>query len=556
METIMSGQKQLNWGQALKLGFLGGVIALFVCLVGVVQTFGEKDVIGGVFTQGHAVLLLIWVGFGYLIYRRIGGQRNQVIAAAALSGLIASAMLVILVWVAEPINMRKVFVEASPKLIEILIFEQGKLVGSLLLLGLGLFFGAIGGAAPYLPAQIAKPLLSAASWTLALGVFQDVLKSVVPDFISSIFFASSGLTVVGGIVVFVVAGGLTILWDRRGGAVRQRIDDLPPQQQQRLRWGTAGVGVALMLLLPLILGTYLTEVMDNVGLYVLMGLGLNIVVGFAGLLDLGYVAFYAIGAYTMGVLISTGELGVAQMSFWVALPIAVGAAVLAGILLGIPVLRMRGDYLAIVTMGFGEIIRVLAISDALAPAIGGAQGILNIPKAELFGFRFAGPEQLYYLIMAGCLLAVFVSTRLHDSRIGRAWIAIREDEDVAEAMGIPLVKHKLMAFGVGAAFSGLSGAIFATKLGSIFPHSFNLLISINVLCLIIVGGMASIPGVVAGAFVLIGLPELLRTFGEYRYLLYGALLVVMMLVRPEGFIPTARRRRELHAANNFVEEEG
>lgn len=554
MEMTMNDQTRVDWKAVIQLGLLGGVIALLACLVGMVVTFGDKDVIGGVLSQGHTLLVLIWLGLGYFVSRRVGGQQREIIAAAALAGIITSAMTAVLALVALPINLRSVFVEATPKLVALLTFGQSEMAGSILLLVLGGLFGGLGGAFPYLPAKFSKPLLAGVVWVMILGVFQDVLKGVVPWFIADTIFAGSGLSVVGAVIVFVVVVGLNILWSRKGDKARQRIAALPPQQQKTFRWGTMGVGVALALLMPLILGTYLTEVLDNVGIYILMGLGLNIVVGFAGLLDLGYVAFFAIGAYTMGVLISLGELGIAQMSFWAALPIAVGAAVLAGIVLGVPVLKMRGDYLAIVTMGFGEIIRVLALSDALAPAIGGAQGILNVPKASILGWRLAGPEELYYLILVGCLLAVFVSIRLHDSRIGRAWIAIREDEDVAEAMGIGLVKHKLMAFAVGAAFSGLSGAIFATKLGSIFPHSFNLLISINVLCLIIVGGMASIPGVVVGAVVLMGLPELLRTFGEYRYLLYGGLLVVMMLVRPEGLVPAARRKRELHVDNNLVEE--
>jgi len=248
----------------------------------------------------------------------------------------------------------------------------------------------------------------------------------------------------------------------------------------------------------------------------------------------------------MAVLTSQADLGIAGMSFWTALPFSVLAAVLAGVILGVPVLKMRGDYLAIVTMGFGEIIRILALSDALAPFIGGAQGILKIPNVSIGSMALVKPEQLYYVILVGCLLAFFVSWRLRDSRLGRQWRALREDEDVAEAMGINLVKTKLLAFAIGAAFSGLSGAIFSCKLNSIFPHSFNLMISINVLCLIIVGGMGSLPGVVVGALLLVGLPELLREFAEYRMLMYGALLIVMMLVRPEGFWPSEVIKRELH----------
>ena len=301
----------------------------------------------------------------------------------------------------------------------------------------------------------------------------------------------------------------------------------------------------VLLVLPQLLGLFLSEVLTIVGLYVLLGLGLNIVVGFAGLLDLGYVAFFAIGAYTTGVLTSP-ELGFFNLSFWGALPFAIFMGVLSGVLLGIPVLKMRGDYLAIATLGFGEIIRILVLSDFLRSWLGGAQGIGKIPKAHIGSIEFATPQQIYYLILAGCLLVGFISWRLRDSRLGRAWMAVREDEDVAQAMGINLSSTKLLAFATGAAFSALSGAIFASKLGSVYPHSFNVMISINILCLIIVGGMGSIPGVLVGAIALVGLPELLREFAEYRLLVYGAALVAMMLLRPEGLWPEALRRRELH----------
>jgi branched-chain amino acid transport system permease protein len=312
--------------------------------------------------------------------------------------------------------------------------------------------------------------------------------------------------------------------------------------------------LVLLLALPL-LGSYPSEVLDLVGIYALMALGLNIVVGFAGLLDLGYVAFFAIGAYTMAVLTSpeiqwTGF----QLTFWTALPFSILMATLWGILLGIPVLGMRGDYLAIVTLGFGEIIRLVALSDWLKPYIGGSNGITLIPKPAIGPIEFGTPQTLYYIILVGCALAIFVSLRVKNSRLGRAWMAMREDEDVAEAMGIELVRTKLMDFATGAAFAGLSGAIFATKLTSIYPHSFNLLISINVLCIVIVGGIGSIPGVILGAVFLIGLPEILREFAEYRLLMYGAALVIMMLLRPEGILPEARRRLEMHEVEGIAGE--
>jgi len=258
------------------------------------------------------------------------------------------------------------------------------------------------------------------------------------------------------------------------------------------------------------------------------------------------VAFFAVGAYTVGLLTSTAEFGIAQWSFWQAVPFAVLLAMLFGALLGLPILSIRGDYLAIATLGFGEIIRILVLSDFLRPWLGGAQGVGKIPKASIGGFEFGTPQSLYYLILAGCVLVGFISWRVRDSRLGRAWMAVREDEDVAQAMGINLVSTKLLAFATGAAFSALSGAIFATKLGSVYPHSFNVMISINILCLIIVGGMGSLPGVVVGALALVGLPELLREFAEYRLLVYGAALVAIMLLRPEGLWPEVRHKQELH----------
>jgi branched-chain amino acid transport system permease protein len=250
----------------------------------------------------------------------------------------------------------------------------------------------------------------------------------------------------------------------------------------------------------------------------------------------------------MGILTSPEImwLGGIHLSFWLAVPFCILVSVLFGILLGVPVLGMRGDYLAIVTLGFGEIIRIVALSDWLKPWIGGSNGITRIPRPAIGPVVFASQASLYYLILIGCLIAAFIAFRVKDSRLGRAWMALREDEDVAQAMGIALVNNKLLAFATGAGFSALSGAIFATKLGSVYPHSFNVMISINILCVIIVGGMGSIPGVILGAVALVGLPELLREFAEYRLLVYGAVLVAMMLLRPEGLWPEAVRRRELH----------
>jgi branched-chain amino acid transport system permease protein len=232
--------------------------------------------------------------------------------------------------------------------------------------------------------------------------------------------------------------------------------------------------------------------------------------------------------------------------FWAAVPFVVLAAAVSGLLVGTPVLRMRGDYLAIVTLGFGEIARLLFLSDWLKPRFGGAQGIIQVQDITIGPIEIRGPQAFFYAIFFFILLAAYISYSLQDSRVGRAWMAMREDETVAEAMGVNIVTAKLSAFIMGAILAGFGGALFATKIGSVFPHSFDVIVSITVLVVIIVGGMASVPGVVAGAFVLVGLPELLREFDEYRFLLYGALLIFMMLRRPEGFIPNRRRVQELH----------
>jgi branched-chain amino acid transport system permease protein len=278
-----------------------------------------------------------------------------------------------------------------------------------------------------------------------------------------------------------------------------------------------------------------------------MGLGLNIVVGFAGLLDLGYVAFYAVGAYATAVLTSPASPAFApHLDFWIALPLVMAIAAAIGLTIGAPVLRLRGDYLAIVTLGFGEIARIVLLSQWMTPYVGGPQGILNVPAPQFLGKDLRDPALLYYPIMAACIVAALVAISLASSRVGRAWTAMREDESVAEATGVNTIKYKLLAFSMGATFGGLAGAFYAVRIGTVFPQELNIIVSINALALIILGGVGSIPGVIVGAVVLVGLPELLREFSEYRLLLYGIVLVAMMLLRPEGFLPNRSRRAELH----------
>ena len=544
----------------LRYGLLAGVIALSVSVIGMVELFGQRQLIAGVLTLGQVMIFLPAAVMGFIVANKAPQNKSAIaLLYGLLSGLISSIPLVLLILAEGAIDLRQYLVNVSPALINLLTFGRGTQGILILVIGsaaVGLVFAGL----EILPAQIRRPVLNGLVWTLIIGMFSEILSERIRTFFGSDFvkliFSAKALKPAVAIILFVLITGLSALWQQRSSRLQSRLQKLDPKQQRRLNLAFLGLGILFLVILPLLLGTYLSEVINNVGIYVLMGLGLNIVVGFAGLLDLGYVAFFAIGAYTMAALTSVGELGIAGISFWAALPFCVIAAAVAGIILGIPVLRMRGDYLAIVTLGFGEIIRILALSDLLKPVIGGAQGILQIPKPQIIGTELIQPGQLYYVVLAGCLLAAFVSYRLSEARVGRQWMAVREDEDVAEAMGINLVNTKLLAFSIGAAFAGMSGAIFASKLTSIFPHSFNLLISINVLCLIIVGGMGSLPGVVVGSLVLVGLPELLREFAEYRNLMYGALLIVMMLSRPEGFWPSATRRRELRAREEAAPEGG
>jgi len=547
--------------QGLKIGLIGGIVAVLLSLIGMVEAFSQRDIISNVVSMGHTLLFLVPVFMGYLAAKRT--TRTEPlwgIVNSLVTGLIVGGSLALLVIVGSLINLRKVFVNAMPLLYELLTFKQETQIGVFLLLGAGLLSGLLAGLLYLSPILVRRVLITSLGSIVMAGVLQDLLR---PTFslwgplaiINEWLFTANGLTLHGAAGLFILIAAVSYFWAQRGSSIRAGLRGLPPKGQRVLRITSFIILISILLALPQVLGLFLSEVLTIVGLYVLLGWGLNIVVGFAGLLDLGYVAFFAIGAYTTAVLTSP-ELGFFNLSFWGALPFAIFMGIISGVLLGIPVLKMRGDYLAIATLGFGEIIRILVLSDFLRPWLGGAQGIGKIPKASVGGFEFAGPQQIYYLVLAGCLLVGFVSYRLRDSRLGRAWMAVREDEDVAQAMGINLVATKLLAFATGAAFSALSGAIFASKLGSVYPHSFNIMISINIVCLIIVGGMGSLPGVLVGSIALVGLPELLREFAEYRLLVYGAALVAMMLLKPEGLWPEEVRRRELHEGESAETELG
>ena len=485
---------------SLKTGFKAGLITLVVSVFFVL--IGLGTVTGGVWL----LWLLALVG-GALGARNLASSSwRQAVVTGVGTGAVDGLFLAAFTWLMGTLiqrgaDVRHILFNVTEEAISVLSFGQDITTGSLLLLGSCLLCGILG-AVLY---QVASLLQQRGIGDKFRVLVLSAVEGLIPDSLTQ----------------------------------RPLIQKL--ERRGILRWLLPGLGLGALLIVPPFLGTYWNQVLGSVGIYVLMGLGLNVVVGFAGLLDIGYVAFFAIGAYTLG-LLNSPHFDI-YMGFWLVVPIAIGLAALAGILLGIPVLRMRGDYLAIVTLGFGEIIRLLSLT--LVDLTNGPQGVLKIQAPSILGFKIDSPLLFLYLIIIGCFLATFATQRLRDSPIGRAWIAIREDEDTARAMGINTTRYKLLAFASGAAFAGLGGAIFASRQTAIFPLDFTLFVSINVLCVIILGGMGSIPGVIVGSLFLIGLPELLRGVQEYRLLAYGALLVVMMIIRPEGLWPAARRRMEL-----------
>jgi branched-chain amino acid transport system permease protein len=341
-----------------------------------------------------------------------------------------------------------------------------------------------------------------------------------------------------------------------------RVRDLWAGAPGWARWVVYLLLIIGVLLLPnQTIGSFMTPKSDwpsllfaPIGTYVLLAIGLNVVVGQAGLLDLGYVAFFAIGGYTMAVIGTK-----LHWNFWIILPLGILIAALSGVILGAPTLRLRGDYLAIVTLGFGEIVRIVANNTA---AIGGPNGIAGIPHPPSFdGVEIAGvkvmhygvldPRPYYYLLVAVCVVVIIFVRRLERSRVGRSWAAIREDEQAAEIMGVPTFRFKLLAFAIGAAIGGAAGVLYASKVISITPLDFPFLLSATILAAVVLGGSGNLVGVILGGFVMAWLPEFLRGFSpsgkdlsEYRTIVFAGLLVAMMIWRPEGLLPSRRRRAE------------
>ena len=569
----MMKKENFAWS-AIRIGLLGGAIGLFLCLVGMVEIFSKRDVVEKVITLGQFILLATAVSMGYIASRRTSSlfEQNKPLAnltAGLLAGVFTGGVLALFVILGNQVNFRAVFLNATTPLYDLLTFKRG-VSGVWILPALGAISGLIGAAFLLLPPKLRQPIIRALLITILLALFSGLFRVVLinqgqaMEKTAKYLFGQTGLTISGAVIFLVGVFLSTAIWSAKSKSIQTSITRLPKGGQVSLRVVLFALVAFIALGLPQVSGPFIAQVVVIISLYILMGLGLNITLGFAGLLDLGFVAFYAIGAYTVGLLTSYGPFGLQHISFWVAVPIAVLVAMAFGAILGLPVLGVRGDYLAIATLGFGEIVRLLAGSDFLAPVFGGPQGIIGIQKPCLgilgeftkvdvpracTGIEFGGPKEIYYIAVVSAIIIAFVAWRLRESRLGRAWMAIREDEDVAEALGINLVQTKLLAYILGAAFAGLGGAIFTVLVGSIFATSMQLIVSINVVALIIVGGMGSIPGVIVGAIALIGLPELLREVSEFRYLIYGATLIIMMLSKPEGLWPSQTTLRELHHDN-------
>jgi branched-chain amino acid transport system permease protein len=559
---------QLN-RQAVTAGLVGAAALVYVALTGMVEKFDTRNLIGNFLTLGNLLVALPALLTGYLAIRQrvVGGQREAVVPRAAVTaGLLSGAIVggvtaagVALVELLPDGAVRRIFIQVSPALVSILTFGRGVPLGLLLLLVYGAVLGLLGAGFRLLPGPIARPIGVGLAVTLTFALLQRIFPPLLFELGLDTRWLYSptllGLTIPGALAVFTIAAGLMVLWSARGPAVRRRVEQLPPERRRVVNVTSMLVLAIVLVLLPQLLGSTLSQVLGQVGVFLLMGLGLNIVVGYAGLLDLGYVAFFATGAYLTALftganrVTSIGDLVapafVLHLNFYLAVPLVIVVTALVGVLIGAPVLRLRGDYLAIVTLGFGEIARVLVQSSWLQNYTGGPQGLRDVTDAAIGGFGFRDPQPFFYLVLVFCVLAIFVSQRLASSRVGRAWNAMREDELAAEAMGVSTIKYKLLAFAMGAAVGCLSGTLFAVQIGSIASGSFTILVSITVLAIVILGGMGSIPGVIVGTLLLIGLPGLLDEFEEYRLLIYGAALILIMILRPQGLIPNVRRMREL-----------
>ncbi|MEC8814632.1 MAG: branched-chain amino acid ABC transporter permease [Actinomycetota bacterium] len=556
-----------DWRKVLRWGLICGGALIAMCLVGMPVEMDRRAIIERYLSLGYLTVLFIpvlvgWVASTQVVLEGVEARKQGPfdLVTGFVVGAIGGGFLALLMVALDSWNLRDPLVNWSPKLFRFLTYENGMGFGAVAWIVTGAVLGLVGASFHIMPRTVRRVTSFVVFGLISLSILESLIDDLSEGFrlewLDEFMFAKKGgLTVTSTIVIGAVIGVLSLVTDGRMKAATERYRNMEGVERQKTSIVLFVVIAVLCGVLPMFLGKIMNELLANVGLFLLLALGLNIVVGLAGLLDLGYVAFFAVGGYTTAVLTSPNSPWFApELHFGIALIFVVIFATITGLVIGAPVIRMRGDYLAIVTLGFGEIIRLLFMSDWLGPYFGGAQGVTNIPGVDL-GFatvKGTDPRSVFYLVLFFCAIAIYVSWRLQASRLGRAWMAIREDEQVAEAMGINTVSAKLMAFVVGAVLASFSGAVLAAKVGSVFPTSFMILVSIIILVVVIVGGMGNIAGVMVGSFVLIGVlggpkqPGLLQEFQNFKLLIYGLLLVFMMLKRPEGLVPSARRSRELH----------
>ena len=557
-----------DWRRLMRMGAVGAVAQVFIALSNMPVRLDERVIVKPVLSLGYLTLLIVPFAAGHRVGHQIKREGMpqyaagaHEVAGGAACGAVAGGGLSLLAVLLANFDLREPLVNWSPMLAELLAFGNATWFAVAIWLVIGAAIGALGGALRMLGPRTRRAVVT---MVLAVGG-AAVLEPLVVDLAEGmrlealtdrLYARRGGVNWTSALGLAAASGILAVLGRGRIHQARARIAELEGAQRTRTNGLLILATAAVLIVLPLFAGKLTNELLANVGLFVLLALGLNVVVGLAGILDLGYVAFFAVGSYSAAVLTAATSPRInPELPWLVALVVVVIITGLVGLFIGAPVIRMRGDYLAIVTLGFGEIIRLIFLSDWLSGWFGGSQGITKIPGAGIFGLTsVAGtdPRRVFYLVLAFCAIAIYVSWRLERSRLGRAWMAVREDETVAEAMGINTVNVKLLAFVVGAVLGSFSGAIFSAKVGSVFPNSFLILVSIVILVVVIFGGMGNIVGVIAGSAVLIGVlggpkqPGLLAEFSEFKLLIYGALLIWMMLARPEGLIPSVRRSRELH----------
>jgi branched-chain amino acid transport system permease protein len=568
VDEIVKGAFDLEWRRVRNWGGLLALGLVFICLVGMPVGLDDRIIIDPGLSLGF--LSLLWLPFvmGYSVVHEdvLEGmvptkKGTRDIVAGGVMGTIGGAGLGALVLLLDNFDLRDPLVNWSPQLLAFLTFDRSVGFGVVIWMVICGAAGAFAASLHVMPKRVARAAVAAQFTVISIAIFETFIVDVVDPLKDLIYSKTGGLTVASAIALAVVASAASLLGTGdQIRKVRTAYEGSTGPAHSRQTAALIFVALAFVIILPLVTGKITQELLANIALFLLLALGLNIVVGLAGILDLGYVAFFAVGGYTTAVLTSANRgpdwpSWVPETIPWpLALIVTVLVAGLVGLFIGAPVIRMRGDYLAIVTLGFGEIIRLLFLSDWLNGYFNGAQGITNIEPADFGIFQVKGtdPRSVFYLALFFCAIAIYVSWRLEHSRLGRAWMAVREDESVAEAMGINTVGVKLMAFMVGAVLASFSGAIFAAKVGSVFPTSFLILVSVIILVVVIVGGMGNIVGVIVGAIVLIGVlggpsqPGLLAEFSRYKLLIYGALLIFMMLKKPEGLVPNVRRSRELH----------